>query len=49
MLAAKNLKQLISKNQKQFLISKVQEYQQARERFKKLLLTVVYIGCGPPA
>jgi hypothetical protein len=49
MLTAKNSKRLISRNQKQFLMSKVQGYWQARERFKKLLLAVVYIGCEPPA
>jgi hypothetical protein len=49
MLIAKKSKRLFGRDQKQFLISKVREYQQVRERFKKLLLAVVHIYYRPLA
>jgi hypothetical protein len=49
MLIAKKSKRLFSRDQKQFLISKVREYRQVRERFKKLLLAVVHMCYRPLA
>ena len=48
MLAAKKSKRLFGRSRKQFSMSKVREYRQAGERFKKLLLVVVYIYYRPP-